>query len=305
LGIAGASLLVPSTAQAHFTLDYPPSWTVDSDTLGDPQKAYPCGVLPTDTYTPSNTIMAFSPGQTITVKWTEEIAHDGWFRIALSYANGAESQSTTDFPEPSYQTTNGALGTLSVDAGIENPAVPPVLADGLWPHAASSVSTPKQYTQAITLPTKPCAKCVLQLLQIMLNHPVNAPNNVPGAGFTYHHCAFISIESGADGGTQTLPEAGVADAKAEAGGHTSGGSGGCSLSTPRESGGGPLAALAGLALAAAFVRRRRRIQGRQSCRADSGTPLPTMPSTPRRTLQTVIPGFKSHPHLGRRQASAR
>src|SRR6516162_594899 len=103
LGIAGA-LLVPSTAHAHFTLDYPPAWTVDSDTLGDPQKAYPCGVLATDTYTKSNAITSFSPGQTITVKWTEVIAHDGWFRIAVSDVDGAEFQSMTDFPEPAYET---------------------------------------------------------------------------------------------------------------------------------------------------------------------------------------------------------
>jgi MYXO-CTERM domain-containing protein len=257
LGIVWATALVPSTAQAHFTLDYPPSWTVDSDTFGDPQKAFPCGVLSTDTYKPVNVITSFSPGQTITLKWTEEIAHDGWFRVALSYADGAELEATTDFPEPSYETASGAFGTMSIDAGIENPVLPPVLADGLWPHAGSSVSTPKHYTQAITLPTKPCAKCVLQVLQIMLNHPVNPPNNVPGAGFTYHHCAFIAIEPGADGGTQALTQTGDADATAHAG---TGSGGGCSCSTTRAPSRGTLALLAGLAVALAFVRRVRRAQ---------------------------------------------
>jgi hypothetical protein len=221
-----AATLAPSTARAHFTLNYPQSWTLDNSPAGDPQKAYPCGVLATDTYTPSNMITSFSPGQTITVKWTEEIAHDGWFRIALSYADGAEFQSTTDFPEPVYETANGLLGTMSVDAGIESPAIPPVLADGLWPHSAASVSTPKQYAQVITLPTRPCTKCVLQVLQIMLNHPVNSPNNVPGAGFTYHHCAFIAIEQGADGGAQRLPDAGEGDATVHGGGSGTGASSG-------------------------------------------------------------------------------
>ncbi len=211
LAIAGAAVLASSTARAHIVLNYPTPWTVDSDGLGDPQKAFPCGVQSTDTYTMSNVVTAFSPGQTITVKWTEEIAHDGWFRIALSYADGAEFQSTTDFPEPTYQTTNGAFGTMSVDAGIENPVVPPVLADGLWQHLAVNVTAPKQYSQAITLPTRPCAQCVLQVIQIMLNHPVNQPDNVSGAGFTYHHCAFISIAAGGDGGTQRVADAGAGD----------------------------------------------------------------------------------------------
>jgi hypothetical protein len=253
LGIAGAAVLVPSTAQAHFTLDDPPSWTVDNSE-GDPQKAYPCGVLSTDTYTPSNVVTAFSPGQMITLKWTEEVAHDGWFRVALSYADGAEFQSTTDFPEPDYQTTSSILGALSVDAGIENPVVPPVLLDGLFPHTLTSVTTPKQYEQTLTLPTRTCTKCVLQVLQIMLNHPVNSPNNVPGAGFTYHHCAFISIEPGGDGGTQTLSDAGAAAAA----GSSAGSSSGCSLSATRASSRGALAGMAALAVAAALVRRRQR-----------------------------------------------
>jgi MYXO-CTERM domain-containing protein len=141
---------------------------------------------------------------------------------------------------------------MSVDAGIEMPVVPPVLADGLWPHTASSVSTPKQYTQSITLPTKPCTKCVLQVLQIMLNHPVNPPNNVPGAGFTYHHCAYISIEPGAGGGTQTSADAGTA------GGAGSSGAG-CACSTAQAPGSGSrVAGLAAFAAAGALVRRRRR-----------------------------------------------
>jgi MYXO-CTERM domain-containing protein len=98
---------------------------------------------------------------------------------------------------------------------------------------------------------------VLQVLQIMLNHPVNPPNNVPGAGFTYHHCAFIAIEPGADGGTQPLAQTGDADATAHAG---TGSGGGCSCSTTRAPKRGAIALLAGLAVALAFVRRVRRAQ---------------------------------------------
>jgi hypothetical protein len=228
LMVVVGGVLAPSVAEAHFTLDYPPSWTVDSDSSGTPQKAFPCGVLPTDTFTRSNVITTFAPGQKITVKWTEEVAHDGWFRIALSYVNGAEFKGmpdVTDFTEPPYSTVNNpVLGLMSVDAGIEAPPVAPVLADGLWRHTAASVTPPKQYSQEITLPTTPCKQCILQVIQIMLNHPINPPNNEPGAGYTYHHCAFISLEPGADGGTQVLPDTGNQDAAAGSSGSSGSGS---------------------------------------------------------------------------------
>jgi uncharacterized membrane protein YgcG len=202
-------VFAPSVAQAHFTLDYPPPWTVDSDSSGDPQKAFPCGVLSTDNFTVSGMVTSFAPGQTIGVKWTEIVPHDGWFRIALSYANGAEFQSTTDFPEPSYATDNSPppFGPISLDASIESPPLPPVLMDDIAPHSGASVNAPMQYSQDVMLPNTPCDKCVLQVIQIMLNHPVNQPNNVPGAAYTYHHCAFITIEPNGHGGTQIVGDA--------------------------------------------------------------------------------------------------
>jgi uncharacterized membrane protein YgcG len=251
-----AVVFAPSTARAHFTLDYPTSWTVDTN-AGDPQKAYPCGVLPTDTFTSSKAVTTFAPGQKITVKWTERVAHAGWFRIALSYLNGAEFETTTDFPEPLYQTVGTPPNSTSIDAGIENPPVLPVLADGLWKHPGTNLP-PTQYASDITLPTMPCQKCVLQVLQIMLNHPINAPDNNPdggnGAGFTYHHCAYIAIEPGADGGTQAMPDAGpdaVASGSSGSGsgssgasGSGSGGSGGVSGSGSTGSGSGSSGACA-------------------------------------------------------------
>jgi hypothetical protein len=236
LAAGGATTLVPSVAHAHFTLDYPPSWTVDSDSSGTPQKAFPCGVLSTDTFMRSNVMTAFAPGQKVTVRWTEQVPHDGWFRISLSYKDGAEFQATTDFTEPPYEMN--AL-QFSVDAGIENPVIPPVLLDGLDPHSGASVTVPKPYSQEITLPTKPCTKCVLQVIQIMLNHPINPPNNVPGAGYTYHHCAFISIEPGADGGTEVLPDAGSSNpGSGSSASGSSSGSGGSSGSGQSGNGGG-------------------------------------------------------------------
>jgi MYXO-CTERM domain-containing protein len=188
LAIAGAAfVLAPARAHAHFTMDSPPQWIEAQDTLGDPQKIAPCGVDSTVTYTTTNTVTTYAPGQTITLQWTETVAHDGWFRIALSYAN------RTDLTDPPYSAN--ALG-LSTDAGIENPPVPPVLVDGLYPHLAADITVPKAYTYALTLPQQPCAKCTLQIIQFMNNHPYNMPG-----GYFYHHCADIALVEGADGGS--------------------------------------------------------------------------------------------------------
>jgi hypothetical protein len=226
LGLALGALLVPSNAHAHFNMAYPPPW-IEQNAEGDPQKSPPCGVAPTDpasAYTLTNIVTTFAPGQTVTLKWAETVAHDGWFRILLSY-----EADRSDLVDPPYAVN--AVG-FSTDAGIEVPPVAPVLVDGLFPHSGLSIaaSLPKNYTYDLKLPTKPCAKCTLQIQQVMLNHPYNMPG-----GYTYHHCADIAIVAGADGGSvKTLPdggteivveEAGVADTTDD-GGTENGSSGG-------------------------------------------------------------------------------
>lgn len=222
---AGA-VLVPSNAEAHFNMASPPPW-IAQNAEGDPQKSPPCGVAPTDpasAYTLTNIVTTFAPGQTITLKWAETVAHDGWFRILLSY-----EADRSDLVDPPYAVNSFGFST---DAGIEVPPVPPVLVDGLFKHTAASVqaSLPKSYTYNLTLPTKPCTKCTLQIQQVMLNHPLN----VPGA-YTYHHCADIALVAGGDGGSvETLPdgstivvveEAGVDDGTDDSGGGSSNGGG--------------------------------------------------------------------------------
>ncbi|MGH7272166.1 MAG: SCE4755 family polysaccharide monooxygenase-like protein [Polyangiaceae bacterium] len=220
--IGALGMLVPSVADAHFRLLYPPQWIQESDTFGDPQKAAPCGVDSQATYTLTGDVTSFAPGQTIMLHWVETVPHDGWFRISLSYANRA------DLTDPPYQTD--PLSGWSVDAGIEDPPVAPVLVDGLFKHTAASISVPKDYTYALTLPMQPCVKCTLQIEQIMLNHPVNQTDGP----FTYHHCADIAIVTGADGGTiTTVPDGGktvVPTPNADGGGAANGGGSGGSTS---------------------------------------------------------------------------
>jgi MYXO-CTERM domain-containing protein len=207
LGVACLGVLAPRPASAHFYTDYPdagyyagpspvPWWNEDS--LGSPQKLGPCGDEDDATDAgggPTYVVTPYQAGQTITLQWTEVISHTGWFRIAI-----AADRST--FVDPPVQVDSSGN---SADAGIESPPVLPVLADGIYPHAIGGLKTWPPY--ALTLPTTPCEKCTIQLIQVMLDHPSNLGNLPDGApnpdGFLYHHCIDISIAgpSGSDGGT--------------------------------------------------------------------------------------------------------
>jgi hypothetical protein len=189
--LAVGALFVPTTAQAHFTLDYPPPWIVQ-DSFGDPQKASPCGTDSASPGTPTGEITTFAPGQVITLKFTETVAHDGWYRISISYKDRA------DLSDPPYQTySSGLMSGWSEDAGIEDPVVAPVVLDGILKHSGATEQTPHSWSYPLTIPDEPCAKCTLQVEEIMLNHPVNQADGP----FTYHHCADIAIVAGGDGGT--------------------------------------------------------------------------------------------------------
>jgi MYXO-CTERM domain-containing protein len=212
--------VAPSTASAHFYIDYPdagyyagpspvPWWHEDS--LGLPQKLGPCGDEDVATDAgggPTYVITPFVGGQTITLQWTEVISHTGWFRIALA-AN------RSDFVNPPVQI---AANGNSADAGIEDPPVAPVLADGVYKHTIGAAKTWPPYQ--LTLPNISCAKCTIQIIQVMLDHPSNLgvlPGGGPNPdGFLYHHCIDISIAA-------TGLDAGLTSGGSTSGGSTTGG----------------------------------------------------------------------------------
>jgi MYXO-CTERM domain-containing protein len=273
LGFATCTALAPATASAHFYIDYPdagvypgpspePWWHQDG--LGSPQKLGPCGDEDDATGTgggPTHAVTPYAPGQTVTLQWTEVISHAGWFRIALASDRKA-------FVDPPIQVDSNGN---SADAGIEDPPVPPVIADGIYKHAIGASKTWPPYT--ITLPTTPCAKCTIQIIQVMLDHPSNLGNLPDGApnpdGFLYHHCIDISIGA-ADGGGMVAGDAGgTGSSSGGATGSSSGGNGIAGSGAPSNSSSGcgcslvgapPLAggALSLLGLGALLVRRRRR-----------------------------------------------
>jgi hypothetical protein len=288
VGLATLVLLAPATASAHFYIDYPgsslhpgpsptPWW--QQDALGSPQKLGPCGDEDDGTDAgggPTHVVTPYAPGQTITLQWTEVISHAGWYRIAIA-------ADRNEFVDPPIEV---AANGNSADAGIENPPVLPVLADGVYPHALGLSKTWPPYT--ITLPTTPCAKCTIQIIQVMLDHPSNLGNLPDGApnpdGFLYHHCMDISIgatdagesssgsSSGAGGSDASGSGSGGSDASGSgsggAGSSSSGGSaaapgspssssGGCALMVGPPTAGG---ALSVVGIAALLRRRKRRRQ---------------------------------------------
>jgi len=180
-------------AQAHITLKTPKPFT----TAGNGQKgAAPCG-----TTMANKSPTTYKPGETIMVQWDETIKHRGRFRIAI----GEEGAT---FPNP--MTAMDTSTTL------------PVFIDGIDPKAVDS--GPTAHSRMVTLPNKPCANCILQLIQIMKVPP---PYNSGPDADVYYQCAAIVIAGDAapaDGGAP-------ADTGGPMGG-TGGGMGGSGGSTP-------------------------------------------------------------------------
>ena len=260
LACASLSALAPATASAHFYIDYPdasvhpgpspvPWW--NQDLLGSPQKLGPCGDEDDGTQGgggPTGVVTPFAPGQTITLQWTETVSHTGWFRIALA-------ADRKDFVDPPVQI---AANGNSADAGIEDPPVLPVLADGIYPHAIGASKTWPPYQ--LTLPTTPCAKCTIQIIQIMLDHPSNLGNLPDGApdpdGFLYHHCIDISIGA-VDGGSSSggpVTDSGAGSSGSGGNGAAPSSSSGCGCTMVA---GGPAAGGALSLLALVMLLRRR------------------------------------------------
>jgi hypothetical protein len=249
---AGLLALAPSTATAHFYIDYPdasvypgpspvPWWHEDS--AGSPQKLGPCGDEDDATDAgggPTGVVTPFVAGQTITIQWTEVVSHTGWYRIALATARN-------QFVDPPVAVDSSGN---SADAGIESPPVFPVLADGIYKHAAGSAPmTWPPYS--LTLPNMTCTKCTIQVIQVMLDHPSNLGNLPDGApnpdGFLYHHCIDISLraadggggeQTGTDSGTTSSESSSVTTGSTRASGSTASGSTAANSATSSGAGSG-------------------------------------------------------------------
>ena len=173
-------------AAAHFRLLEPASWLVE-DERGDPQKAGPCGGSNNDWGEESYIITPVEGGSMIPLRVRETIYHPGHYRVALAVNSPTELP-----PDPVTETIPSDRGPWSVSAEIQDPAEPPVLADGLFVHneRPDEIQT---YETEIRIPNINCDKCVLQVIQWMADHAYNNPG-----GYSYHHCANLAITANPD-----------------------------------------------------------------------------------------------------------
>ena len=173
-------------AAAHFRLLEPASWLVE-DERGDPQKAGPCGGSNNDWGEESYVITPVEGGSMVPLRVRETIYHPGHYRVALAVNSPTELP-----PDPVTETIPSDRGPWSVSAEIQDPAEPPVLADGLFVHneRPDEIQT---YETEIRIPNINCDKCVLQVIQWMADHAYNNPG-----GYSYHHCANLAITANPD-----------------------------------------------------------------------------------------------------------
>jgi hypothetical protein len=176
--IAMPGALVSSGAGAHFKLLEPASWLVE-DERGDPQKTAPCGGTLADEGTPSNVVTEIVGGQKLKISIEETVYHPGHYRIALARSRDALPED----PEVTMKETE--RGLRSASAVIDEDPAPPVLVDGLWPHEERPTAL---WETEIDIPNIDCPTCTLQIIQFMADHP-----GVREGGFSYHHCADLSI----------------------------------------------------------------------------------------------------------------
>jgi hypothetical protein len=178
---ASAILLAAGPASAHFILVEPDSWLVEN-VLGDPQKAAPCGGTTADPGTPTGKVTAMRGGDTLHIKVKETVYHPGFYRVALAVLDRSELPK-----DPEAVTRESDRGPISVSGKIDPNPTMPVLADGLFVHAARAEAGSFWETD-VKLPNINCDKCTVQIIQFMEEHGLNRDGD-----FTYHHCADLKL----------------------------------------------------------------------------------------------------------------
>lgn len=200
--VAGLTLSASAAAHAHFDLVEPAP--ADNSTGGG-KGAPPCG--PTTASNVINTDQDGKPlqgGHPLRIKISETVLHPGHYRLAL----GVNSRSEIPADPPVVVDAS----KISVSSAVQ-PAVFPILADGLFEHTTGKV--PITFMTTITLPNIKCTKCTLQVIEFMAQHSAN-----DGGGYFYHHCADLKFDP-----DPALPDGGTTDASTDTGGGTPDGGG--------------------------------------------------------------------------------
>jgi hypothetical protein len=215
-------VFVPA-AHAHISLE---QGGTQKSRYGDAAiKQGPCGMTGG---TRGTNIYTYEPGETITVKLVEYVAHPGYFRFAFDDDGDDAFQDPVSIA-PLDPDRGCPASVLTGDAAARDqcthsdfyntPAVLPDM-DNLEDHL--KIPAGKLYTFQVKLPDVECDNCTLQVIQVM-EDPVHGPYNleVSGAGDlgdVYHQCIDLVLKKGASQDS----DAGVTDSGAADGGASAG-----------------------------------------------------------------------------------
>lgn len=175
-----------ATTNAHFLLIQPAPMILQNK-LGDPQKMAPCGGAsanaatgtPANPGTPTGAVTELKGGAPFHILIQETVYHPGHYRVALART---QAQLPAD---PVAVTRMGDRGEQSVSAPIQEPAVAPILVDGLFVHTEKPTGL---WEADIPIPNITCRACLLQVVEFMAEHGRNRDGD-----FSYHHCAAVNI----------------------------------------------------------------------------------------------------------------
>jgi len=156
---------------------------------GNDMKFGPCG-------RPGGTrganVTTYAPGETITVVFDELIDHPGFYRIAF------DPDGDDDLATPTWNGTDWVP-----PAGV-------VILRDLIPDAAAGLTHGEV---PVTLPSTPCDRCTLQLIQVMTDKPP-----FDGGDDFYYQCADLRLVLGAPPPSLPPPPPPAAGYSAPAGG---------------------------------------------------------------------------------------
>lgn len=168
------TFLAAAPAAAHLELLEPPS-RYGREFI----KRAPCGMTDGPR---AGTPLVLAPGGTLHLRWEEFVDHPGHYRVAF------DDDGHDDFVDPA-----------TADERFSNATV---LLDGIEDRAGGGI-----YEVDVTLPDVECARCTLQVVQVMTDKPPYGDGND-----LYYQCVDLVLERGAaDAG---VADAGVADAGA-------------------------------------------------------------------------------------------
>lgn len=179
-GVVAALWTGSSDSFAHFLVTAPARGA--SNPAGGP-----CGVEGAEVE-----VIAASPGETITLGWTEYDGHPGYFRVSFSLDGEA-------FVPPPADTA-----ATPPDSSAADPSVfPQVLVDAV---VAQGDLIPQQYSMEVTLPNVTCEGCRLQVMQA----------DAAGGG-TYFQCVTLTLSEADPPADPADPPADPADPPADEG----------------------------------------------------------------------------------------